>query len=390
MLINLNRRIDLWQERGVVSAAIAEQIRQFEASQNNRSWVAFGIAAVGVTAVATGVVSVVAANWSEIPEGVKLLMYFALQCAVGWAFLRNQHRPGVIREASLTLFAVLFLAGIGLCAQIYNLSGPAWQSALFWVGLALLPTLCADSRMLPSLWCFGLILASHLWSMEHTLGNRVYFVQECVSLSVPFLLTSFGLAGHALKYVKEPLRNASLVWGLGVLLAFCTPVINSRWVFNSEVQGQFVSAEMLSAQWLVWGSAALAAYLSLIRPGVRRELRICTAALFVTLAAYALLPWVLPIRQIFSPTVGQILGALGFLLVWSLAAASAAMASMKRLFDIASFVIAVRFIVIYFEVFGSLSTTGVGLIVSGGVILVIAMAWNRSRREVVKRLEGAL
>ena len=57
-------------------------------------------------------------------------------------------------------------------------------------------------------------------------------------------------------------------------------------------------------------------------------------------------------------------------------------ASMKRLFDIASFVIAVRFIVVYFEFLGSHSLTGVGLIISGAVIVGIGILWNRGRRSV--------
>lgn len=67
---------------------------------------------------------------------------------------------------------------------------------------------------------------------------------------------------------------------------------------------------------------------------------------------------------------------------------AAAAASMKRLFDIASFVIAARFIVIYFEVFGDLSTTGIGLIVSGAVILAVAFIWNRGRQTVTTKLGG--
>jgi hypothetical protein len=63
---------------------------------------------------------------------------------------------------------------------------------------------------------------------------------------------------------------------------------------------------------------------------------------------------------------------------------------MKRPFDFASFVMALRFVIIYFVVFGSLTTTDIGLIISGGVIIAIAIYWNKLRVIVTKSLGGGI
>jgi hypothetical protein len=112
--------------------------------------------------------------------------------------------------------------------------------------------------------------------------------------------------------------------------------------------------------------------------------------MFLAAATYLTIPALCDVSYLFPKPLNQVLGAVGFLVVWGLAATAAALASMKRLFDFASFVIALRFVIIYFEVFGSLTTTGIGLIISGGVIITIAIYWNKLRDLVTKRLIGGV
>ena len=82
----------------------------------------------------------------------------------------------------------------------------------------------------------------------------------------------------------------------------------------------------------------------------------------------------------------EILGCLLFLIAWAFAAGAAAAADRKRLFDFATLVIAVRFLTVYFEVFGSLAATGGGLILSGLVILGAAFLWNTGRKRAAELL----
>jgi uncharacterized membrane protein len=93
-------------------------------------------------------------------------------------------------------------------------------------------------------------------------------------------------------------------------------------------------------------------------------------------------------RPLEDSLTNQIVGCALFIGAWSGAAAIAASMHRRRLFDFAAAVIAVRFIIVYFEVFGSLAATGLGLVTSGVVILGIAYLWYRFRRRVARALEG--
>jgi uncharacterized membrane protein len=95
MLVNLKKRLLVWQEHGLISEGDARTILEFEASQVNRSWVSFGIAGIGVTAFITGIISILASNWEFLSDSVKIAGYFILQVGFGHslcAFLLGGHR----------------------------------------------------------------------------------------------------------------------------------------------------------------------------------------------------------------------------------------------------------------------------------------------------------
>jgi hypothetical protein len=85
----------------------------------------------------------------------------------------------------------------------------------------------------------------------------------------------------------------------------------------------------------------------------------------------------------------DLMGCILFVLAWAGAAWIAASLKRKRLFDIATLVLGIRFIVVYFQVFGSLAATGIGLILSGGFILFVAWGWYKYRGRVAKVIQGA-
>jgi uncharacterized membrane protein len=73
-------------------------------------------------------------------------------------------------------------------------------------------------------------------------------------------------------------------------------------------------------------------------------------------------------------------GALGFVTVWSLVAWCGYQAHMMQIVNLATAVIAARVFVAYVEVFGSMLATGAGLIVSGVLLLALAWLWVRKIR----------
>ena len=386
MRVNLEKRIPVWQERGLISAEVGEKILSFEEQTGSRNWVGFGIAGIGVTALMTGLVSLLAAHWEEISASLKLLLYFALQLTLGGLFLRAERNHGVWREASLALFALSFFLGIGLIGQIYNLSGPWWRTLSFWLVLALGPTSFAESKFLPRLWCVTVLAASLLWVIEADMPPSE-FGRVCWWLAVPFFLAFLGFHGGEGGVVRSHFRNALVVIGIGSVVILSSMFGSFLWSEGQLPLRDDREVWFIGVPWIV---ALFAASASIRRRPAPEAARCLTAALIVTSAVWLTVPVLFPLKLLFPGLVlNRVLGAAGFLLVWSLAAAAAARADRRRLFDLASFVIALRLIVVYFEVFGSLTTTGLGLVLSGVVILGVGAAWTRLRGAVHRFARGA-
>ncbi|SMF82883.1 hypothetical protein [Pseudobacteriovorax antillogorgiicola] len=80
-----------------------------------------------------------------------------------------------------------------------------------------------------------------------------------------------------------------------------------------------------------------------------------------------------------STLTRQILGAGSFFTLSVVLARICLLQGITTLFNGVTAAISVRVIVLYLEVFGNLLTTGIGLILSGLVILMIMWVWNKTR-----------
>lgn len=375
--MNLEKRLSRWCAAGLITAEQTERIRMWEREQPSAAWVLYGLAGLGITVLLTGVISIVAANWDDIAPATKLSIYFLSLGLLGWGVVQRNGTPGVVRESLLVGFSLYILAGIGLIGQIYHLTSNGYEGLFLWLGCTLPATLLAQRRLLNSLWCGGLTLAVWLWSLAPIHARpEITFAFG----SLPWL---FLVVGYLLWSTREDFANTARLWGFGLLLVGLAPFANIAW---SGGQLWPHPSEMGLEKWLPMVSfcAALGAVF-LMRNTLGRAL---SRAIGATLLVSALL--VLPpiYRPFEDSLTNQIVGCALFIGAWSGAAAIAASMHRRRLFDFAAAVIAVRFIIVYFEVFGSLAATGLGLVTSGVVILGIAYLWYRFRRSVARALEG--
>jgi len=290
------------------------------------------------------------------------------------------------REVFINLFGLFFWAGIALVGQVYNIDAPAWNSLSLWLVLALPAALTANSRLLPSLWCATALADVFFWSFEGASSDDDMIRRSSIAASLPMLMTALFFWSKGRNLLQEEFRAALLRFGLLGILAVSTPMADTLWA--SGVGHYMYEAGITRHLSIPWAAAALAAIAALTARESVKQLRIATATLIVAAMAYLTLPLMIPALGKLLEAQRMFLGALGFIVVWSIAAASAALADRKRLYDLATFVIACRFIVAYFQVFGSLTTTGVGLVISGAVILAIGAFWDRLRRKVIQRARG--
>ena len=96
-------------------------------------------------------------------------------------------------------------------------------------------------------------------------------------------------------------------------------------------------------------------------------------ALLVSVLVLAYFPLLL------SPGDLDFLGAIAFVLLWLCVAYVAHGIGDARLLNLATAVIGVRILIVYFEVFGSLFGTGIGLVIGGVLTLALVWLWIRLR-----------
>jgi len=379
--MNLEKRLARWSDAGLISIEDAGKIRAWEQEHASPSWILFGLAGLGVTVVLTGVISIIAANWGAISPFTKLAVYFLILFLLGGAFLRRDKVPGVVRETLLVAFSLFVLAGIGLIGQIYHLTRSPHGALFLWLALIFPATLIASSRFLNHLWCGGFVLTMWIWLLGSPLANPT--TESNLIITLPWL---FLTVGYLLWNRREHFAAATRLWGFGLLLLCFAPLANIAWSEGAAAWRSLRSDTV--SHWL-----PLAGFLlTLGAVGLRHTVigRGLSCAITTTIIFTALLIFGPLYFELTASMSNQILGCALFIGAWSGAAAIAAAMNRRRLFDLAAAVIAIRFIIVYFEVFGSLAATGFGLIVSGSVILGMAYVWHRFRGDVARALKEGM
>jgi uncharacterized membrane protein len=375
----LEDRIKNWVTKGIISPEQGDQILTHESSATGRPWVMYGVAAVGVFAIALGIISIIASNWADITPTQKLLAYFFWQILLGWAFFQQVDKPGLKREIYLSLFCLTILGGIALVGQIYHLKSDGWQGLSFWLLLILPGTLLAQTKVLPIVWVssFFLTLEIFFWSRLYNYSYvnttlRAESNSELLQLRLNYFLIL--LLFIALGTLKSKTRNISLSgfceaalkisgW---LLLIIAVPYVN--YLYTSYEHFRPLSLpEILPA--LIVAIAVGLIFLQKIDANEPPFGSRLVGTLIILTAVF----WIPPLM--ISNLRGEVLGAAVFIFLYALAAAAAASYDRRRLFNLLSFGIALRFLLIYFEVFGSPAATGVGLIISGLLILFTLWAW---------------
>jgi len=132
------RKIAAWHEAGLIDAITRDRLLAYEAEHARplALWAVFGI---GALAIGLGLVSVIAANWEDIPGQLRLSVHLALiVAALAALFLREQRlaeaSPWAV-EALLFVTAALGLTFFGHLGQVYQPSSPLWQPLATWLVL---------------------------------------------------------------------------------------------------------------------------------------------------------------------------------------------------------------------------------------------------------------
>lgn len=361
----LEQRLKRWTEAGLLQPGQAQRILDFEQSRE-KPLLLYAIAGLGGLAIAIGVVSIVAANWDDIPGRVKIGIDLLLLAGAGVAIALGSARwPSWVRDVSLLVLYGLTLASIALVGQVYQLGGSARVALGIWSLLTMPLMLLGSSGFVAVVWLIGLQTTIGVWMawLDDWPNSAESWALTGTSL-VPWLVLAVGDAAWLRRVAPSYARPfVAVAWAELVLCASIG--VNA---FYEDAQ-----REPWNELWLGFGIAACIVALFWHRHKDEPNLQAKAGLLSACLVAIYV-----PAR--ISPGNWDLVAALLFIGLWLLVAFVAHRTRYYWLMNLATAVIGGRILIVYFEVFGSLLDTGLGLVVGGALTLLLVWSWWRTRR----------
>lgn len=371
------RKLKAWEAAGLIDAATAARIRDWEMS--NTSPVAMrAVIGIAALAIGLGLISVVAAHWDAVEGVVRLGIHFALMAGLAfWLWRRSPASAsgastaaaaarGFAPEAGLFVLGMLGLTFFGHIGQVYQTDSPLWQPLALWLALFAPAILLLGTSRLNALLLMTVMVLTALSVMYWMIGLRPRLDRVDETARIMFTLTSplllAGLAAWAQTRSGRQgfwrhLAELALVYAAGGASIATIASADGPWRTDEE------STRLL---WSVLIASGVTLLTALLVRAFRRgpEGRI-VGNLWLGLAAVPLICYAL--------SGSKIVAALLFMALWAGIALAALRAGWRGVFQAAVGLIALRLVLLSFELGGDLLTSGAGLIVSG--LLILGVAW---------------
>ncbi len=341
-------------------------------SKDKHSIILYGLGGLGVFVFSLGIISVIASNWYEIKPSIKLFVYFTLQLSFGVGYLKLPSNKLLTKEALLHLFAIGWFGGIGLIAQIFQLSGGMWQPLAFWLLLNFAAALIVEIKLLPHLWwIIFFIMLLFLLPDIFLMNDLILDVYMAVTLFV--IAVGFSASNSNLK-IKLPtsFTEAAILYGFAIIIVYAS--IYGTILCYGFTHKITTEAIIDKINWLYFPSLIVFFSMYFRAPPLKPSIKKAIAALLVIINLFVSLPIYLPFMQ------NKVCGALWFVLLWLCVAWNSVLLSYKNFYHLAIIIIILRFILIYIEIFYDLLFTGTGLIISGLFFLLMAFLWGKYRK----------
>jgi hypothetical protein len=367
------RKLKVWEAAGLVDAATAARIRDWEST--HASPVAMrAVIGIAVLAIGLGLISVVAANWDAVAGVARLGIHFALMVGLAVWLWRKSGVGGMAAEGGLFVFGMLGLTFFGHIGQVYQTDSPLWQPLALWLVLFAPAILLRGTGWLNALLLMVVMVTAAWGFMAWTVGlqPRLDRIDETVrivlTLASPVLLAGLAAWAHtrsAREVFWRRLGELAVVYAAGGASLFAIASADGPWRSDEE------STRLL---WSVIVTASVTLVTALLVRTFRRDAegRI-VAILWLGLAAMPLLAYAL--------SGNKVVAALLFMALWAGIAFAALRAGWRGAFQAAVGIVALRLVLLSFELGGDLLTSGAGLIASGLLILGVAgLALKVSKR----------
>ncbi|TGK24742.1 DUF2157 domain-containing protein [Leptospira yasudae] len=386
--MRLEHKLKRWVEAGLIRSEQSDAILRFEETRKT-PYLYYSFIILGVVVIGIGVIAIIAANWEEIPDVLKLGAGLGvLSLVAGLAFWKREN--GNLLTVFLVLNSILILAMIGLVSQVYHRGGEYYEAAALWCVLNVLFLIATDSKTLIHLWTVGFQLFITGWILDQPAWGRNFWNQYFYFSTVGF----FTIWVVSERFSLESRKASFFLWAVLFLV-----VGSSYFGFLGTHDYTFYGTpEENHAHWLdavrqyPWTQVLLCLFT--VVPGIfliwntdaftKPQKKSFSFSLIIFFLLY------LPIYLLFSHgesvsanvwnRIVSMIPAFLFIAFW-LGIASA-FRSHKRIFDLAVAIIGIRFLYFYFDLFGSLTYTGFGLILSGLLIIGFTIGYLKLKGRV--------
>ena len=237
---------------GIITQEQAD--RAWELAYAQRAFASFRavhwIAAASGLFIALGVILVAAHNWDKIGEVAKMGAFLLLFAGAAEASMRLEDKPA----ASIPLETLWFFMpalGIGLYAQIFNLSGDPVKPYLVWAALSA-PLAVFSKRPLAAYLCSILLFAALYWgtlnpaTMLSLTAGHSNVTQPLWHWPLALVVLGAGFFLYPGKPLGKPL-GAGIVWLFFMLVADTAIKVRSQALV-------LLAGMSLAVLWLAWGS----------------------------------------------------------------------------------------------------------------------------------------
>lgn len=379
--MGIERKLSQWREAGLIDAATAEAIARFERGRR-RPTVLYALLGLGALTIGIGVVSVVAANWEGIPAAVKLGLDLALLSAfAAGVFVSVERRRPLLLETLVLIYYAVAAASLALVGQVYQLSTPMWQGLLLWSAVTTPLMLLARGRFAGALWLCGLGLTyavsvgEALDTLNRRLDDAVFGnVLATIVFCTPWLFLALAAA-----LARTPERASFAdTFRRGVWLALWVLGFAPTFLFYDDLQERHVLSWGLLSALAV--TALGAASLRALWPSSSARERLAVALCLGVIWLVCVMGTAFPREEIPAASAIAQLAYLAAL------AHAAGVVGRMHAFHAITAAIALRVLIAYFEVFGSMLSTGVAMITGGALTLAMAWLWRRKSASLADQL----
>ena len=287
---------------GIITPQQADQV--WERSYSERAFASLKathiIGAVAGLFIALGVILVAAHNWDKIGAIAKMGAFLLLFAGAAEAAMRLEEKPSAAVPLEMLWFFMPVL-GIGLYAQIFNLSGDPVKPYLAWAALSA-PLAVLSKRPLAGYLTSILLFAVLYWG---TLGSTsmLSLTARYNQAAQPLWHWALALGVLAAGFAIYPEKKLGKPLGAGIVWLFFMLVADSAIKVRSEAL-VLLAGMSLAVLWLSWGSGEDGKAL----PGL--TLTVWTGAVYMTTFF-----WHYKDRSYYSETLTTT--AAGTLLTWA-------------------------------------------------------------------------